>query len=270
MSSGGGQAQLTKAELHLLAEEAVWDCMANAGFDYQMTAFVDAGETDVLELAIDLRNVEDVGYGSVFSALTFLLPNGSPPDPTSRSQLEEYDRALVGAPHSHSSDDVDDHDHFERHGCQGLGQEIRRGRASEVVDANPLPVDANDFFNEVVALDSYQDYVNDWNSCVAQAGLAVKASDPSSHAALMLEELQEGPFQLVQDLLLAENGVGPLSDLSSALTFDVEALGRVLDEYTELAQMHDAEIEIALADQACRDQHADQVRSDAAELLRAE
>lgn len=226
----------TPAELHLLSEEAVRECMALEGFEYEMVPYFNPAENRetlaILSNLIFLSESDESGYGIVLGdVLIRTTPTGEPDSDLSASEVQAYDEALFGEDYlfREEGDPIQ--------GCRRAGLEAvpeTRG----VVELEPQLAD--EFLERLTASNAFIQFNSAWSACLEKEGfeaassveeqydVVARALDPALSEALEDDEL-------VREIESQLSGLGVIDlDLFEA-SISSTALQEVLAEERRMA-----------------------------------
>lgn len=265
---------VTRSEAFVRAEETVRRCMVGQGFSYEVRPYVDDGRRagiDQMRTDVFLNSADAWGYKGTFLALaTLLVPSGAPRGLNSRSEVEGYDRAYIGAeeyqahasdgtPHGHGDDAVHAHDEA------GVGIGCKQQGVLALDDQTLRPEDvedevANEKFNEAFArLEATSEFVEFealWAECMTAsgyppAGRSAQAKGFSGSA--MAAHTAATQISFAQQAGRATSNLD--IDVIATSSVDLAWLTDITTEHAEIDEVFQRELAAAGVDHRCRVQN---------------
>ncbi|MEM7096175.1 MAG: hypothetical protein AAF567_24430 [Actinomycetota bacterium] len=240
--------------LHELEQDAIERCMLDAGFEFERWPFVPFDDQAAApEDFLTLNTADTLGYRLLFSAIRNYTPSAIPPESALASQqtFDEFSVALWG-PNDHTHEHDHDHDDTHTHGgCAASGAQVRRDADSIAGYGDRI----GEVFDSVLSDTSYVEYSSMWVECLKEAGFEPRAATPDRQ--IVSYHIAEGRSvqAVVTELYENEDDDGPIHVAASQRLLDEAWLLSVTSNYTSLADLLDAEILEAQADQRCREEH---------------
>lgn len=247
---------ITEAEAFVRAEEAVWTCMAEAGFAYQRRPYIDDGRrSDVAEQVLAglyFDDAKDWGYRGSFLAVTSFAPMGGPKDQLTPAEHMAYDDAYLGRPHSHtdgSADHEGDHSH-QSGGCKEVGEKTFAEQS--ILGSTDDERVIGEFFVRLASSEEWESFEATWISCMRVAG-----HDPSETSlAPGFRGTAMAAYTTAKQLEFARAAQavmdGPPSRIAESPRLDSEWFSSMLSTNSELSEVFAAEVRAAEVDAVCR------------------
>lgn len=282
------QVTVALAVVHDLEQEAIRECMAQRGFDYEPTTMSALEVPATFEDLYLLRSpdVQEVGYGALYRVLlTTFTPQGAPerPDPAelqgwSDEQHRQYVRfadayvvALYGssvtddhdhdgsADHDHDGSSDEGHIHSDEISCQDIGA----ARVAEFTASDPTPSWSDDdtrrdLAERVKASTEFGEFADSWRTCMLERGYRLHDPDVDTIFLDLVFEYRGALNEFGRDDPNGFEAVRQVGDPGPGAV-DLAWLERVASSHDRIGRLLEGEIAQAAADQACRRASADEL-----------
>ena len=251
--------RLTEFEVYELRSSVIIECMNAAGFDFEPAPYFDHSDSTVRSIFL-LTGAREIGYSGLPSLIASETSgNEGPPAGLGASDVEAYDRALMGA--GESSHDASE---ASAGGCRGKGDaavSVALGSERPEIMTPERAERMGEFLQEVAQLTAFKKFERAWRSCVAEAGYDLgEFFSVGNESFEMAVPLIQSRFVELRETL---------PELVARMKTDritPEWFANVLAMDPRLAEIFEKERQQALADQKCRIEYLPTVKEEINQL----
>jgi len=282
-TAGTGQS-ISRAASHVIEQEAIRDCMAQQGFEYDPVDFLEEPlpETFSNQFFLDYAELDTVGYRSLYRVLARNFGStGAPRRPTLEESsawtsaqrtahfemIQQYAIALSGEEFIETLENETD-TRALLSGCRGEGLDAVEDVS--IIDPVPAWVEGDrlvDASQRLEATDDYAQFFDNWQGCMAEAGYQLTTA---SYRPIFIDLRREFDEQLAQ---LGRSDPARIEELAAAADPGSQALSiewfvGVVETDPLLFEMYEREIGQASKDASCRAQSEGLLRDSIAAIER--